>query len=247
MTPASVERSEVRFGTKTIGYSITRSSRRSTVSIAIDPSQGVLVTAPRPASVKRLDDIVHSKGSWIVQALKRQSDLPPAPSQREFVSGETFLYLGRQYRLRLDVNEEPRPLRLDNGWLRVPIPRHLEEAHRCPFVRAALLDWYKRHASKRLHERASAWAEKLDLQVPDIILAEPRRRWGSASASGTVRINWRIVQAPLSLVDYVVLHELTHLQHPNHTREFWAALGRVMPDYDSRKTRLRSLGSQLEW
>lgn len=247
MTTAWVERSEVRFGNQTIGYSITRSSRRSTVSIAIDPSEGVQVTAPSPASVRRLDDIVHAKASWIIQRLKRQSDLPPPPSQREFVSGETFLYLGRQYRLRLDKDDAPRPLRLDNGWLRVPLPMHLAQEHRGQFVKAALIDWYKRHASKRLSERVAFWADRLDLDAPETLLAEPQKRWGSASPSGTIRINWRIIQAPLSLVDYVVAHELTHLRHPNHTRHFWGAIGCVMPDYEERKARLRSLGPQLDW
>lgn len=246
MTAASVERSEVRFGNQTIGYSITRSSRRSTVSIAIDPSEGVLVTAPSPAPVRRLDEIVHAKATWIVQRLKKQSDLPP-PVAKEFVSGETFLYLGRQYRLRLDKDEAPRPLRLDNGWLRVPLPQHLGEENRGPFVRAALIDWYKRHTSKRLSERVVFWAAKLDLDAPETLLAEPRTRWGSASPSGTVRINWRIIQAPLFLVDYVVAHELTHLRHPNHTREFWSALGRAMPNYEERKASLRELGSRFAW
>jgi predicted metal-dependent hydrolase len=247
MNNTTFERSQVRFGTKTIGYTIQRSSKRSTVSIAIDPLEGVLVTAPRPASVKRLDDIVHAKASWIVERTKRQIDLPPPLPAREFVSGETFLYLGRQHRLRLDINTAPRPLRLENGWLRVSIPRHLEQQHRGSFVRAALSDWYKRHAAKRLPERAKLWSRKLDLPAPEIILAEPRKRWGSASASGTVRINWRIIQAPLALVDYVVLHELAHVRHRNHTREFWAAMGRVMPDYEARKGRLRDLGSSLLW
>jgi predicted metal-dependent hydrolase len=242
----SVERSEVRFGTKTIEYSIKRSSRRGTVSIAIDPNEGVLVTAPSPAPVKRLDEIVHAKATWIVQRLKRQSDLAPC-SEREFVSGETFLYLGRQYRLRLDRDRAPRPLRLDNGWLRVPLPRHLGEEHRGSFVRAALIDWYNRHASKRLRERLVFWCAKFDLDAPEMLVVEPRKRWGSASTSGTVRLNWRIIQAPVSLVDYVVAHELTHLRHPNHTPDFWAALGRVMPDYDARKARLRAMGARLEW
>jgi predicted metal-dependent hydrolase len=148
MNGPSVERSQVRFGTKTIGYKIQRSSKRSTVSIAIDPAEGVLVTAPRPASVERLDRLIHSKGPWIVERLKRRSDLPPPMPAREFVSGETFLYLGRQHRLRLDLNEAPRPLRLDLGWLRVPIPRSLPADHRSQFVRAALIDWYKPRAAK---------------------------------------------------------------------------------------------------
>ena len=78
-------------------------------------------------------------------------------------------------------------------------------------------------------------------------MSEPRKRWGSASPRGTLRLNWRIVQAPISLVDYVVAHELVHLAHPNHTPAFWAALGRAMPDYETRKGRLRSMGPELAW
>lgn len=246
MNTTSVERSEVRFGSKTIEYSIKRSSRRATVSIAIDPNEGVLVTAPSPAPVKRLDEIVHAKATWIVQRLKRHSDLPP-PQGKEFVSGETFLYLGRQYRLRLDRDQEPRPLRLENGWLRVPLPPHLAEHHRSGYVRAALIDWYKRNAARRIPERVLDWVGKLDVKVPEVILTEPRKRWGSASSSGTVRINWRVIQAPPSLVDYVLAHELTHLRHPDHTPEFWTSLERVMPDYERRKARLRELGPSLGW
>lgn len=247
MTDATIERSSVRYGTTTIDYAIKRSPRRSTVSIAIDPAEGVLVTAPAPAPVARLDRIVHAKASWISQRLKRQSDRPPAPDAKEFVSGESFLYLGRQYRLKLDMDAAPRPLSLVGGWLRLAIPRHMPADHRGAFVRAALVDWYKLQARKRLPERLRAWSKKLGVRVPDLLITEPEKRWGSATSTGTVRLNWRIVQAPLALIDYVVAHELTHLQHPNHTREFWAALGRVMTDYETRKQRLRTLGALTTW
>ena len=241
-----MDRSAVRFGTKTIEYGIRRSARRVTVSIAVDPTEGVLVTAPAPAPVKRLDELVYAKATWILQRLKRQSDLPP-PSQKEFISGETFLYLGRQYRLRIDGNQAPHPLRLDNGWLRVSLPPYLGERHRSGYVRAALLDWYGRNARKWIPGRIVYWAARLDLAPPKVLLAQPRKRWGSTTSLGTVRINWRIIQAPPSVADYVVAHELTHLRHRDHTTEFWAALGCVMPDYETRKGRLRTLGPSLSW
>jgi predicted metal-dependent hydrolase len=247
MSVAVVERSEVRYGTKVIPYSIRRSSRRKTVSIAIDPSEGVLVTAPTPAPVKRLDDIVHAKASWIVDRLKRTSDLPSRPSQREFVSEETFLYLGRQYRLRVQAGAEPVPVRLDRGWLTVSVPLNGPPKDRAGFVRGQLIGWYRGHAEGRLLEAAERWAQRLDVQAKKVVVVEAKMRWGSATASKVVRLNWRIIQAPSPLVEYVVAHELVHLRHPNHTRDFWAALGRVMPDYDKRKERLRVLGPQLEW
>ena len=205
------------------------------------------MTAPQPTSVERLDRLIHAKAPWVIERLKRRSELPSAPPAREFVSGETFLYLGRQYRLRLEVGAEPLPLRMKNGWLHLPIPRSLPEEHRRAFVRAALLDWYKPRAARRLRARVKAWAGKLHVSEPELRVVEPRRRWGSASRSGNVRLHWRIVQAPLALVDYVVLHEVMHLVHANHTAEFWGAIGRVMPDYEERKARLRLLGPEMEW
>jgi len=247
MMDTSFERSSVRYGNRTIDYAIKRSPRRTTVSIAIDPTDGVLVTAPEPAPVARLDRIVHAKGLWITQRLKRQSDRPPGPAPKEFVSGESFLYLGRQYRLKLDLDAAPRPLRLDGGWLRVNVPRFLPEEHRSDFVRAALVDWYAAQAQRRLPERSLEWAKKIGVHAPSVVLTEPRKRWGSASASGTIRLNWRIIQAPRPIVDYVIVHELTHLQHPNHNREFWAALGTCLPDYETRKRRLLVVGPLLGW
>ncbi|HKO50137.1 MAG TPA: SprT family zinc-dependent metalloprotease [Polyangiaceae bacterium] len=247
MTDTTTERSSVRYGTKTIDYAIRRSSRRTTVSIAIDPTDGVLVTAPEPAPIARLDRIVRAKGPWITQRLKRQSDRPAGPAPKEFVTGESFLYLGRQYRLKLELDAAPRPLRLEDGWLRVHVPRLLPVEHRSDFVRAALVDWYTAQARRRLPGRTLVWAKKVGVPAPDVVLAEPKKRWGSASTSGTIRLNWRIIQAPAAVVDYVVAHELTHLQHPNHTREFWAALGRAAPSYERYKLQLAKLGPRLEW
>lgn len=245
---ADVEHSSVRYGNKVIDYAIRRSARRTTVSIAIDATDGVLVTAPQPAPTSRLDRIVHAKAAWICERIKRHSDRPPAPNTKEFVSGETFRYLGRQYRLRVERAERARAVRLERGLLRVVAPRALDERHRTAYVRAALIDWYRAKAHERLPARVNIWAGKLDVEPPTVTVTDPQKRWGSASISGAaIRLNWRVIQAPLALVDYVVAHELTHLEHPNHTARFWAALGRAMPDYDLRKERLRVIGPELEW
>jgi predicted metal-dependent hydrolase len=248
MTATNVEHSSVRYGNKVIDYAIRRSARRTTVSIAIDTTDGVLVTAPEPAPIARLDRIVHAKAAWICQRLKRQSDGPPAPSTKEFVSGESFRYLGRQYRLRVERADKPRPVRLERGWLRVVAPRGLDERHRAAHVRTALVEWYGARAKERLPARVAIWAKKLQMTPPAVTVADPQKRWGSASVAGTaIRLNWRVIQSPLSLVDYVVAHELTHLEHPNHTAKFWAALGRAMPDYDARKAKLSRLGVEFAW
>ena len=114
-------------------------------------------------------------------------------------------------------------------------------------VRKAVVAWYRRHAAERLPERAATWAKKMGMPVPVVLIRDQRRRWGSCDPKGNLRFNWRIVQAPMRLVDYVVAHELAHLAHRNHTAAFWAALGRVMPDYETRRERLRQVGRRFEW
>jgi predicted metal-dependent hydrolase len=236
----AAERSEIRFGHTRIPYAIRRSGRRSTVSIFVDPLEGVLLAAPRTTPIERLDRLVHQKATWIVQRLRRQSDLPPPLPAREFVSGETFLYLGRQYRLRVETRGGGREgVVLSGGHLRVRAAGD--------HVRSALVAWYRRHAEARIPEHVHAWARKLGLATPSVLVREQRKRWGSCNARGIVRFNWRVVQLPSRLLDYVIGHELVHLIHADHTQSFWATLGRVMPDYELRREALRALGPQLEW
>ena len=242
-----VERSQVQWGLTAIPYEIRRRERRATVSIAVEPTGEVVLTAPRTATVDKLDRLVLNRAPWIVAKLRRRSDLPPAPA-REFVGGETFLYLGRQHRLRIEPDApEIGPLTLEQGWLRLRLPRLLEEKHRAAYVRAALLDWYTRRAQTRLPERLAFWSRRLDVPLPRLLIREPRKRWGSCHPSGIVRLNWRIIQAPLRLVDYVVAHELCHLRHEGHGRAFWATLGQAMPDCDARRASLVELGARLTW
>jgi predicted metal-dependent hydrolase len=241
------ESSRVQFGQTLIEYRIRRTSRAKTVSIAIVPEEGLVVTAPERATTQRLDELVRQKGAWVLQRLKRRSDLPPPLPVREFVSGETFKYLGRQYRLKVRVAGEGEPVGLHGAHLILTLPRGASEALRASLVRSALVGWYRARAQDYLPRRASQWTPKLGLKSPRILVSEPEKRWGSASKDGSLRINWRVMQAPVTLVDYVLVHELTHLIHEDHSREFWATVGRVLPDYEDRKKRLRELGPGLVW
>jgi hypothetical protein len=244
--PASAgESSSVRFGRSLLTYRIQRSKRRSTVSIAVVPKQGLVVTAPEQAGTQRLDELVRRKGAWIVRRLKHQSELPPALPEREFVSGESFRYLGRQYRLQVRAGTPAGQVRLRGSYLEM----HLEmpAPNRTPSACQALVEWYRAKARDYLPRRAASWANKLGLPNPRIVVAEAPKRWGSTTKTGTVRINWRILQCPATLVDYVLAHELVHLIHEDHSRAFWATLGRIMPDYEQRKRRLRELGPGLVW
>ncbi len=240
-----LERSEVRWGSTEIPYVIRRSERRGTVGIAVEPSGTVVITAPRAASVSRLDRVVREKAKWIVDRVKHRATILPE-RQREFVSGETFSYLGRQCRLRVRVSEEAQPVALRGGCLEVTVPSDVARALVATFVRDALMEWYTRRARANLASWVVPWAAAAATPAPKVVVSDAAKRWGSCS-NGTLRFNWRIMQAPRALVDYVLAHEVIHLAHEHHDADFWSALGRIMPDYEERKARLRALGSELSW
>jgi len=239
----TLERSEVPFGARRIEYEIRRSRRIKSVAIAVDPRAGVVVTAPNGVAVERLDRIVRQKAAWIVVKQKRNSELPPPPT-KEFVSGETFTYLGRQYRLKVHrVDAEEVEVGLHRGWFVATVPRKATAQQ----IRAGLVAWFRWHAAERLPDRARHWAKKLGRPAPQLLIREPQKRWGSCDEGGRLRFNWRIIQAPMGLVDYVVAHELTHLLHKNHDAAFWARLGKILPDYEERREALRGFGAGAEW
>ena len=199
--------------------------------------------APECLATDRLDAIVTRKAAWIVRRLRCGESHGPLPAPREFVSGESVLYLGRHYRLKVHTNETG-GARLRGGWLHVPAP---SGSHQAVHVHAAVVLWFRRHAAERLPERVEAWRARAGVASPRVVVADQRKRWGSCDHRGTIRLNWRIVQAPMRLVDYVVVHELVHLRHRGHGRHYWQAVGRVMPDYERRRDDLRRLGGRLTW
>ena len=230
-----------------IPFLIRRSKQRETVALTIENDGRLVVTAPGGVSIDLLNRVVRRKAPWVVQRIRRVRTLPPPPSDREFVSGETVLYLGRHLRLKVIETEEEERTRIWAGRYEVGVRTGLKGKDRRTEVRRQLVGSLKEHADLYMPDRLDQVCEQLRIEKPSIVVREQKKRWGSCDAKGVLRINWRIIQAPIPLIEYVLVHELTHLQHPNHDRHFWAALGRVMPDYEELRSRLRELGPRLEW
>ena len=127
-----------------------------------------------------------------MRRLRRARDHTPPASPREFVSGESVLYLGRHYRLKVDPRATG-DAKLRGGWLHVPA---LGEVQKTAHVRAALVSWFRRQAAERLPERVEAWRSKVGTPMPRVIVADQQKRWGSCNQRGTIRLNWRIIQVP---------------------------------------------------
>ena len=245
--PGAAETSTVTWGATRLTYAIRRSARRKkTVAVTVDPAGSVVLVAPEDFATGRLDAVVRRKAPWIVRRLRGAQSHDPLPAEREFVSGESVLYLGRHYRLKVHPHgaTETGGAKLRGGWLHVAAPAGPDQTVR---VREALITWFRRHAADRLPERVAAWHPRAGVPLPRVVIADQQKRWGSCDRNGTIRLNWRIIQAPMRLVDYVVVHELVHLRHRGHGRDYWQALGRVMPDYERRREDLRQRGVGLAW
>lgn len=232
------EAGRIVFGTTTIAYEVRRSAARKTISIAVDAG-GVLVSAPAATAPARLEEVVRQRAAWIVgkMALLAQLQVSAEPA-REFVSGESVRYLGRQYRLK--VLQDAASVRLRGRYLEVPAGEGEE------YARAQLVAWYRRQAQQRLPERVALYARRLGMATPPVLVRDQRKRWGSCSRKGELRFNWRVILAPMALVDYVVAHELVHLEHMDHSPAFWRRLGQVMPNYAELQERLDRLGRSFD-
>jgi predicted metal-dependent hydrolase len=238
------ERGEVRFGTTAIQYTITRSHRRrKTVAITLDPYEGVLVAAPATTPAAQIDAIVAKRARWIV---RQQTAAPPAGSRRTFASGESLPYLGQQLRLFVEQGDGRRPgVELRQWSIHLLLPPGLAGETRWTASEQAIVRWYKAQAVDWLSTCVARWAARAGYGPRAVLVRAQRQRWGSCSTDGTLRFNWRILMAPPTLIDYVVVHELVHLRLKHHAAGFWAEVARLMPDYQLRRGRLKELGPRL--
>ena len=238
------ERDSIRFGDTTIDYRIRRSERRKkTVQITVDGS-GVEVAAPAKTSSAELRGIVRKRAAWIVTHSTGQT-LEAAP--KRFVSGETLPYLGHNVRMVVESRGVRSPeVRFDHWTFRIAVPEDLNGGERSDRIRRAVVSWYRARAADRLPATVERWWSQLgDGESPQVLIRDQRQRWGSCAPDGTLRFNWRAMMVRPALTEYIVVHELAHLTHKNHSPDFWALVAKAMPDAQHRRQRLREAGRAL--
>ena len=238
------ERSSVRFGDTTIEYEVRRSERRKkTVQITVDGG-GVQVAAPTKTPESELRAMVRKRALWI---LSHASDEMLEATPKRFVSGETLPYLGRNVRLIVESTDIRSPrVRFDHWRFRVAVPKTLDGDQRYEPIRRSIVGWYRQRASERLPDVVQRWWPRLGRGEESLILVrDQRQRWGSCAPDGTLRFNWRAMMLKPALIEYVVVHELAHLTHRNHSTDFWGLLSRAMPDAQQRRKSLKEAGRTL--
>ncbi len=225
-----------------IEYQVIR-SRRTTADIVIERDGRVLVRAPESVSDERIEDMVEAKRLWIYKNLAEWRDLNATRVLREYRNGEGFLYLGRSYRLML-VAEQAEPLLLKNG--RFCLRRDMVEEGAIETAKAAFRDYYISRGAERIIQRVNYYAPKVGVTPQDVNVRELGNRWASCSPSGNLAFNWKCMLAPQTIIDYIVVHELCHFYHLDHTDAFWNEVDKVLPNYAERKEWLRVNGAGLD-
>lgn len=223
----------IEYGRETISYEVMFLPRQ-TLGIEVHPDQRVVVRAPLGCAEGVIAERVRRRASWISKQIAHFQRFSPRTPPRQYVSGETHLYLGRQYRLKVETGEVA-SVKMSRGQLIVTTLGRREPDR----VEAMLHRWYLDHANLVFSEVLGSCLSRFkSCPRPRMIVRAMQSRWGSLSQAGTMTLNANLVRAPRACIEYVVVHELCHLRHRDHDANFFRLLGRVMPDWEKRKQRL---------
>lgn len=226
-----------------IKYQLLPGSDRETTDIVIERNGVITVRPPKRMTPAQVDETVLSKRMWIYRHIAEWRDLNAAHVTREWVNGETFLYLGGCYRLQLVVNQDE-PLKLKDG--RFCLLRTVIEEVGVEAARQAFVTFYEQKGRSRLQKRVAHFSPKVGVSAGAVLVKDAGYRWASCTKSGDLLFHWKCLMAPMTIIDYIVVHELCHLRHRDHSDAFWNEVDKVLPDYRERKEWLRMHGAELD-
>lgn len=212
-------------------------SNRKTLNISVERDRSVIVRAPQGMLKDKIAQIVQSKEKWIIDKINHNQKYPTELKSKEFISGESLLYLGRNYQL-LVVDEIFEGVRFSQGFV---ISKDNQDKANQYFK-----EWYLNKALEKIKPLAKKYAKNLGVNYNECKTSEMKYRWASCTPKNNILFNWRIIKAPMFVLEYLVAHELTHMIESNHTPEFWNIVSIQVPNYEKAKKWLRENGYLLE-
>ena len=210
-------------------------SKRRTIALIVERDGSLTVRAPRRAAVVDIHAFILEKQDWIIRAREKFKSVAAAP-KKEYKDGESFLFLGSEYELALVKPQRP-ALKFENGFTLGSTAQNKGER--------IFVQWYKEQAYTVIAERVRLFSAQFGFSPKQVKISSARTRWGSCSPDGTLTFTWRLVMAPLEVIDYVVVHELVHLRVKDHSSRFWREVEKIMPDYKNCRKWLRVHGEKL--
>lgn len=230
----------VQFGAAAISFRLNH-ARRKSLAISVLPDLSVVVTAPVGSDIELIKRKVKKRAAWILKQQDSFKAYLPTQPPRQYVRGETHLYLGKQYRLKI-FEAEAESVKLRGGYIHIGV-KDKSNKDRV----AGLFDrWLLSHARAQFERRLTVCWERLrkqEIVLPELRLRKMQKRWGTCTQGGTIYLNPNLVKASSSCIDYVIIHELCHLKHAHHGKPFYDLLRRVLPDWEQRKARLEKITS----
>lgn len=218
-------------------YQLERRQRR-TIGLKITAT-GLVIHAPKRISQSHLESLIVLKADWIRKKLDAlAANKIPA---LQWQDGEQLLLLGNNVTLAIQHDSRSRAIEYTPGCLQLAMPNHLEPA---PVARK-VLQWYKKQALADFSRRLEILSAKLGVPTPALFLSNARSRWGSCNSKKEIRLNWRLLQAPPHIINYVICHELAHLKEMNHSARFWAVVASIYPDYKTAEKELKAWSPKL--
>lgn len=206
-------------------------SRRRTFSIEIKKDGSVILRAPKRATGEDLKKVIDDKRGWICKTQKKILDKYTKVKPKEFKNGEEFLFLGEKIKLLIDEKINSTIFIPEDGFF---MPALYEEKAKNVF-----LEWYKNKAFEVISKRVKYYSGIFGFKYAKIRISNAEKIWGSCAANGNISFSWRLIMAPLTVIDYVVAHELAHLEHRNHSKRFWGKVADIIPDFKKRRKWLK--------
>ena len=234
---------KIMYGTKEIEFKIEY-RKRKTISISVEPSKDITVVAPIDTDENEIKDIVKSRGAWIVQKLFEFRNIESKIVNKEFVNGESFMYLGRNYSLQIHIDETLQNnsrVKLFRGKFHVYVNEKNDD-----LIKAAMEDWYREKTEEQVKKRIKYYQKFFSKKPNSIKIKEQKKRWGSCTSKDDLLFNWRCVMAKSTALDYIIVHEMCHMYYKNHSQEFWDLVASVISDYEVRKEWLRDYGIKMD-
>lgn len=218
--------------------------KRKTLSIQIDLDSNIKVISPMGITEKRIKDIVKSKGKWINKKLLEFEDINKNKVEKKFEDGDKLLYLGEEYLLRICIEKNlgnKYKIEIQNGEIKLYLSNYSKD-----LIKNILKSWYKQKTEERAKERIKMY-QKYFSEVPTKIKAkEQKRRWASCTSKREILINWRCIMASEEAFDYIIVHEMCHMKHMNHSKDFWNLVEYILPDYKLRKEYLKKNSMKMD-
>ncbi|MBU0908527.1 MAG: M48 family metallopeptidase [Proteobacteria bacterium] len=227
-----------------IDYQLLPGTDRKTTDIVIERNGIIAVRPPIGFSPEQVDAVVESKRMWIYRNLAEWRDLNATAVVREWVNGESFLYLGSSYRLSLVAAGQDTDLMLKDG--RFCLRRDIVETGGEHAAKAAFEAFYCRKGQERIAKRVHYFAPKVGVIPSSVMVKDTGYRWATCSVNGKLSFHWKCMMAPPKIIDYIIVHELCHMHHRDHNDAFWNEVDKIMPDYFERKEWLRGNGAALD-